>query len=491
MHRGRWPVLAALTVLAFGLRARGLREGLYIDEQLTLMDVSGRDLVGVLDIVANGPRGDPVEKNPPLFFVLAWLSVKVGEPTTSVRLPSLVFGTACVPLVFLIGRRTVGRAAGLVAAGLMALSPFAIYYGIEARGYALLMFLSALSTLLLLKAVELRRPAWWVGYALAVTGILYTHYLGVFVVAAQGAWTLWYQRACWRALVLSYVGAALAFAPWLPHIQPAPDHFGPIARFFGVGYGDALLQWMTGHPELSYRDVPGVPALLLLGSGVAIGLLARLINRPRRPPESSRALAPGGVLVLILAAASPIGALAYGVAGDDIFLFPRNLTASLPFAALALGWALTPRDRAVAVVTVGLAAAGLGIAAGKTLEDEHHRPDYPGVAKLLDERAGTDDLVFYHGGGIDPAVLDETVSRYFERHHLEAGADAQPVGLAQLDPDLIAHRSCAASARAAVMRARSSWSNFCPVTASRHLLSSPAGRWWCKTILRASARLPW
>jgi hypothetical protein len=53
------------------------------------------------------------------------------------RLPSLLLGTASVLLVYWIGRRWFSRRAGLVAAGLLALSPEGMVWGGRARMYAL------------------------------------------------------------------------------------------------------------------------------------------------------------------------------------------------------------------------------------------------------------------------------------------------------------------------------------------------------------------
>src|SRR6478736_6141016 len=73
------------------------------------------------------------EKTPPLFFLLVWASAKIGDPTLWVRLPSVLAATAMVPVGYLLGSRTAGRNAGLMAAAVLALDPFAIFYGTEAR----------------------------------------------------------------------------------------------------------------------------------------------------------------------------------------------------------------------------------------------------------------------------------------------------------------------------------------------------------------------
>src|SRR5262245_65871970 len=78
-----------------------------------------------------------LEISPPLYFALAWFCAKLGDPHVWIRVPALVAGVALVPAVYALGVRCVGRSAALLGAGLLALSPFAIYYSTEARAYSL------------------------------------------------------------------------------------------------------------------------------------------------------------------------------------------------------------------------------------------------------------------------------------------------------------------------------------------------------------------
>ena len=112
------------------------------------------------------------ESTPPLHFVLAWATAKIGDPTIWVRVPSLVLGNATVPLVYLLGARTLGRSAGIVGAALIAIAPFAIFYGVEDRAYAALGFFATLSTLTLLEATRTGERRWWIAFALASAAVL-------------------------------------------------------------------------------------------------------------------------------------------------------------------------------------------------------------------------------------------------------------------------------------------------------------------------------
>ncbi len=80
---------------------------------------SGRDLM---------VSGSPVDK-PPLFLYVQALSFRLFGPTeTAARLPSLVTSVVNVILLYQLGRRLYGQGVGLLAAFLLAASPFAILF---------------------------------------------------------------------------------------------------------------------------------------------------------------------------------------------------------------------------------------------------------------------------------------------------------------------------------------------------------------------------
>ncbi len=83
----------------------------------------------------------------PLYFLLLKLWVLVwGDSTVALRSFSLLVSLPLLPLVYVLGRQTVGRADRLVAALLLALSPLQLYFAQEARVYMLATLLSALAT---------------------------------------------------------------------------------------------------------------------------------------------------------------------------------------------------------------------------------------------------------------------------------------------------------------------------------------------------------
>ncbi len=85
-----------------------------------------------------------IDQHPPLYYLLLhyWIVIN-GDTPYYVRLLSVLLGTGTIPIIYLIGKRMSGVVMGLVAAVLLSLSLFNIYYAQETRMYTLLTFNAA------------------------------------------------------------------------------------------------------------------------------------------------------------------------------------------------------------------------------------------------------------------------------------------------------------------------------------------------------------
>jgi hypothetical protein len=395
-------MLLALTVLGAALRLSVAGQSLFADELSTYWILDTNGLWGVVSTVHTD-----AEITPPLFFVLSWLTTRVELTPELLRAPSLLAGVATIPLVYLIGVRTVGRAAALVAAALSALAPFMIFYSAEGRGYGLAIGLVTLSTLALLAATDEGRVGWWVVYAAASCAAMYTHYTVAFVLAAQLLWLLWARPEARGAALLANAGAAIGFLPWLSGLgadldSPTTDILSSLAPVTADSVASGLAHWSIGYPYLypstGLTDLPGPAALVLLGLGVAlagVGLALRVSHRVRPPRLDlvDRRL----VLVVALALATPVGALLTSAIGTNVFGV-RNLAASWPGLALALAAFLVAAGPRLRIAAVALTLASFAIGAVRMLDDGFQRPNYRGAAALIDRAAAPGDPV------IDAAV---------------------------------------------------------------------------------------
>jgi hypothetical protein len=384
-----WIAVGALMLLALGLRLPLMRDSLLGDELILFGIVHDHGLGDVLSTVHD------TEKTPPLHFLLAWASAKIGDPTLWVRLPSLLAAVGLVPVGYALGRRTAGRAAGLVAAAVLALQPYAMFYGTEARAYALVALFAGLSTLCLLRALDARGWAWWAAYALAVLAVAYTHYVGFFVLAVQAAWAFWTRRDRLRELVIVHAAIVLAYLPWIPSYLVQQDHSADEARRIAAlappsldYFARANAQMAVGQPFASLRDVPGRAAVVIAVALLAAAVVAAIVRAIRGRRPGARV-----VLVILLAVATPLGIGMLSLPGDRSFLLPRNLIASLPALAVLIGWLLTSLGRRAAIATSAAFLLVLGIGAAQALDASNRRSQYRAAAHLIDAWARPGDPV--------------------------------------------------------------------------------------------------
>ena len=113
MAGSRWFVLTLLTLLAIGLRLiRMTYQPLWWDEGWSLYFAT-TGIGNMLELTA-------VDIHPPLYYLLLhFWSGLFGPGIVSVRLLSILIGTATVPLLYAAGRRLSGHKGGLLAATML------------------------------------------------------------------------------------------------------------------------------------------------------------------------------------------------------------------------------------------------------------------------------------------------------------------------------------------------------------------------------------
>ncbi len=123
-----------------------------------------------------------------LHFWLQFTALLGLNPTEFViRLPSAIFAALSSVMVFLLGRRFLGLAAGLTAAGLYLLNGQQLIYAQETRSYALQLLLICITWYALFAIVSgnTHQKRWWLCFALATVLAVYVHLFSALILAAQ------------------------------------------------------------------------------------------------------------------------------------------------------------------------------------------------------------------------------------------------------------------------------------------------------------------
>ncbi|TAE27834.1 MAG: hypothetical protein EAZ91_15700 [Cytophagales bacterium] len=275
--------LAAILLLSFVLRLHNAgRYSIYFDEKSTLLISQGVCLEGanqkdvftkkyftpaefwkpktVADFIEANIRGDI--GNSPTYYAVLWVWMEIfGLSDLSMRMPSILFSTAVILLLFVFVRRHFrSNVLALLAVGIAAVEPFFVAYSQMARNYSMTFFLTLLATHVFLLIIEGRKeegeerelsrspsslsspsslPPLLLFYCLIFVLSVLSHYLAVTVFLCHGIYALLYLRN-----VRTWVGLAMA----------GIVGFGLISLWFIYGGGAYTFQTMAYQADF-YRNI--------------------------------------------------------------------------------------------------------------------------------------------------------------------------------------------------------------------------------------------
>jgi len=429
VRRGAWTRLGAwhLSVLLVAAGALVLRlitlttQSFWFDEVLTA--VGAQSFAWVL-------YSAQIFGHPPLQYLVAWAAGGAAATEAAVRAPFVAAGVGAVVVMALLGRRLVGPATGLIAAGFLAVSPFHVELSQLARPYALVVMLVALSWLALFRALERAGVVDWVAFSVAAALAFYTHYLGGLVIVVQAiVAAVWVVRRRENALpaLVSFAGIGLLLAPWLEVLRPLAH--AQLDR--GVLSAGALTDFVTH--VLIPEQVGAGAAGLVTAALCLVGLWGFGVR-----PEVALAAVLSLVLPLgVLWAINPAQALAgrhFAFVLPMVMLLAAHglVTAARLAGAAASGPLRLARERAWGGVRAVTAVALIVVShlpAGAALGDYYQwrlGTDWRTVAAVLDRLAGPDDEVLATLGAVYPlryywrATVEETDAARLRARFLSA-----------------------------------------------------------------------
>jgi hypothetical protein len=128
--------------------------------------------------------------HPPLLILVIHYWRWLGQSELTLRLPSVLAGTACCWLTYLWLREIADHHTAFLGLILLALSPTMIHLSAEVRQYALLLFF--ISACLYCSELALKRnsTAWMALFSLALYGSLLTHYSSFMFAIVMGVYIL-------------------------------------------------------------------------------------------------------------------------------------------------------------------------------------------------------------------------------------------------------------------------------------------------------------
>lgn len=420
-----FELLAAL-LLGTVLRAFRLgSESFWIDETYSVVVASESTAHEIILVL---PRIDP---HPPLYYLLlrAWYVFgTAGTSEFAMRFPSVVFGVATIPLLYLLANDLFDRWTAGTAALFFAVAPFQIWYAQEARMYTLLVLLAVASWLLLVRFARDPSRRLAIGYVATAALLGYTHVFGLFALLAQLLFLLWSGRSdpecpvTMRHLIGLFVAVGAVLSPWLGALttrvltptpgtdsqtvwitDPEPAMLWDTFTLFVFGYADRELYWSLDAPPTFLVVVATIVLGTLLAGRVLHGSAIR--GPDLRPEGDSR-----GILLACLWLVVPV-VVPYVLSW---LVMPMYIYRYTIVAAPAMLLLLARGARSVAYVEARYVLAAVLLTGmlvplpGYYADDQ--KDQWRSVGESITDDAGPDDVVL-----VSPAWTDRSLSLYFDR----------------------------------------------------------------------------
>ena len=393
-----WALPALLVIVLFAASLRFFR----IDAQSYWHDE------GNSRVLAGRAPGDiwiaaAADIHPPGYYVMlsGWRAL-FGESEAALRGLSALAGAVTAGVIFDLARRRFGLLPAVVAGAFVALDPFLVYYGQEARMYAPLTLWAVLAFYCFdwlenaswpLKAPADRAAA--IGYVLSLAAGLYTHYAFGFVVVAQVlviAWSLIRGPGDARRLALTQLAlmalAGLLFAPWIPTAIRQLANW-PAGRD-GSASPLELVRWLGFGGTISTPEAQfGVATLGVATAFGVISSIALTTSALRLARSATVWLLVPAVLTLSLGLLTPT--------------FAKFLVLAVPALALVVAATFDTREipgargwvrPAMSGALLGVVAVTMGISLNHLYFDPAYaRDDYRGIAAYLRANQAPSDAV--------------------------------------------------------------------------------------------------
>ena len=243
-----WVIL----LLAFILRLVNINQSLWLDEAAQIL-MSQRSLYSIIFERSN-------DFHPPLSYLMSHLWLMLGSSEIWLRLLPVIFGVGTVFIIYKLCQKLFDEKIALISALLLSTAPYHVYYSQEIRMYSIAAFFASLSMYFFITNKRM-------GYVLSTAALLYTHYMGAFLLVAQFI----YKRN-WNFLGL----VLLTYLPWLPFLMTQLQN-GVKADQYLPGWSDLLsidpikaipltfIKFSVGRINIEDIYLYGVVALVIFG----------------------------------------------------------------------------------------------------------------------------------------------------------------------------------------------------------------------------------
>lgn len=404
--------LCLILGLGAGLRLATLgRQSLWLDEGFSYW-MANRPWTTLL---ASLPNNDT---HPPLHYLILQPMIALGGSEWLLRLPSALAGIASIGLLFALGKELFDRKTGLIAAFILAIAPFHLWFAQEARMYALVAVLSLAAGLFAARALRTNRRRDWLLFGLCEGLALLADVAAIwFVLAVNTAWLLsvrkyWRSQRFWPWLAAQLLALAL-YLLWLPSSlqQLSNGITGWIPPATLTVLARTLTDFIGSYEQRSTLESVFSLMVIVIPLVAAARQLFREASTKTMPYILSGCwfFIPIGLAFLFSQPYFRVPLFSSIVGqGRSIFLTRNLIVASFPlYLLLARGLILSRRPVSYAVLVALVAMSALSYYQNVLLDSKE---DYRTAAQIVNEHTVTDDVIVFA-----PPYLELPFEYYYDR----------------------------------------------------------------------------
>ena len=350
--------------------------------------------------------------HPPLYFLVlhCWITIS-GDSEFSVRFLSVLIGALSIFLIYRVGRLLFNQAVGIMAALLLCLSRFHIFYSQEARMYSLVVLFTLASMYYFIKLTRGNYFRDKVCYLLFSVLLLYTHNVGLFIIIAQNLYFIFLSFFSKKRSEIDLKkwfllqGLLVVFyAPWLVVI---------LKQLYLMSHSS----WSIPRPGMAtlLHTFVSYSGTRLLSIVFSLLLLCSFINFNRQAKSHGRFPDADKIYLLLIWLVVPV-ILPFVVSRLSTPIYIHKVTiGALPALCLLVGRGINRiHFRSIRIPVIGLVVI-LSLFNVKHYYKQTHRDQWREAARYIDSSAADGDLVICN----PPSTFRDIFAYYWRRTDLE------------------------------------------------------------------------
>jgi hypothetical protein len=325
--KGRIPIFLFLIILVIGILLRLYQIDYNFDgDEIFSTKAASGSFSHIMEVSLQD------RPHPPLHNILLFFWIKVfGSSEVSVRMLSVLASLLFLLVLYRLALLLMPKWPALFVLSICSLSPFFIYYGQQARPYSLASLFAVLSVYLLLKIQKDTSTRNAVLYFFSCTALVYTQYMGMFIVLPQLAVTIFSKMSNKKKVLFYGCAGMFSIMFWVIFCSISEPITKGVERVAWIDKPNLLSFASLYISPFGFSPIKGTTKLLI---GLMVIILGSVVIKYRNVEPKHV------IFLIVLALFGPLVAFVVSHYAPVSVWAPRQLIGPIIFFVCLIGLAL-------------------------------------------------------------------------------------------------------------------------------------------------------